>query len=133
MQAQTPGVLHALFIEAMNEGKLEDLVQLYEPEAIFVVEQGKSVRGIEAIREALAGFLRQNPTIEMTTRGVYLAPGGLALLEGSWTLRGTGPDGSAYEARGESSEVARRQADGTWRYIIDDPGVGRGQPAAPEK
>ena len=125
MEAQTPGVLHALFIEAMNEGKLGDLVQLYESEAVFVVEPGKTVRGLEAIREAFAGFLALRPTIDMTTRGVYMAPGGLALLEGSWTLRGTGPDGSAVELHGESSEVARRQSDGTWRYVIDDPGTGR--------
>jgi hypothetical protein len=34
---------------------------------------------------------------------------------------GTGPDGSAVSMSGDTSEVIRKQSDGTWRYVIDDP------------
>jgi ketosteroid isomerase-like protein len=29
--------------------------------------------------------------------------------------------GSAVDLGGNTTEVVRRQADGTWRYVIDDP------------
>jgi ketosteroid isomerase-like protein len=45
--------------------------------------------------------------------------GDLALLRGEWQLKGTGPDGRSLETAGNDIEVARRQADGTWRFVID--------------
>jgi hypothetical protein len=34
---------------------------------------------------------------------------------------GTAADGSAVDANGTSVEIARRGADGAWRYLIDLP------------
>jgi hypothetical protein len=42
------------------------------------------------------------------------------LLHGSWLLEAAG-SGAGVAMRGLSSEVVRRQADGTWRYILDNP------------
>jgi len=33
----------------------------------------------------------------------------------------TGPDGQPTAMAGKAIEVVRRQADGTWRFIVDDP------------
>ena len=38
-----------------------------------------------------------------------------------WSYTGTGPKGERIELSGESAELARRQSDGTWRYVIDLP------------
>ena len=43
------------------------------------------------------------------------------MVSSTWNLKGTGPDGSAVELSGESVEILRRQADGTWKFIIDSP------------
>ena len=43
--------------------------------------------------------------------------GDLALIHTPWTLRM--PDGSSPE--GATAEVARRQSDGSWKYVIDNP------------
>jgi len=34
---------------------------------------------------------------------------------------GTGPDDSPVSTSSDTSEVIRKQSDGTWRYAIDDP------------
>jgi ketosteroid isomerase-like protein len=47
--------------------------------------------------------------------------GDLALTTGKWRLQGTGADGKPVDMTGQSVEVARRQADGSWRYVIDAP------------
>ena len=43
--------------------------------------------------------------------------GDLALIHTPWTMHM--PNGSSSE--GATAEVVRRQADGTWKYIIDNP------------
>ena len=45
----------------------------------------------------------------------------LALYHSKWSMRGTGPDGAQVEVSGQSSDVLRRQADGTWKIAIDNP------------
>ena len=47
---------------------------------------------------------------------VFVA-GDLALMHTPWTM--TMPDGSS--PAGTTAEVARRQADGSWKYVIDNP------------
>jgi ketosteroid isomerase-like protein len=34
----------------------------------------------------------------------------------------TGPDGERILQDGTATDVMRRQSDGTWRYVIDNPG-----------
>ncbi len=44
-----------------------------------------------------------------------------ALLVADWRFHGTAADGSDVATSGTSIEVARRQPDGNWRYLIDLP------------
>lgn len=47
--------------------------------------------------------------------------GDLALLSGSRRATGTGPDGQPAFLGGTNTEIARRQPEGGWRFVIDDP------------
>lgn len=124
MPAHAPEEINRLFTQAFNAGDLEGLVALYEPGASLVPQPGQPVTGAEALREALRGFLALKPTLEMAVRK-RVQSGDLALLCADWRLTGTGPDGQPIQMAGTSVEVARRQPDGTWLYVIDDPyGVG---------
>ena len=61
---------------------------------------------------------------ELTTRKVVQA-GDTALLMGDWQFHGTTSDGGSVSTSGTSIEVACRQSDGSWRYVIDLPfGIG---------
>ena len=58
----------------------------------------------------------------MEIETLYVVDGpGVALLRGRWRLSGTGPDGQPVELAGSNVEVARRQPDGRWLYVIDHP------------
>ena len=50
-----------------------------------------------------------------------LEASGLALVIDVWTFAGTGPDGKPVKMAGRSADVLRRQADGSWRFVIDNP------------
>ena len=120
MQVRNPEDLHRLFAAALNADDLDALMSLYAPDAALVPQPGQAAIGKAAIREALAGFLVMKPVIALTTRGI-VKTADLALLYSSWVLRGTGPDGTPVEMTGRGTEVARRQADGTWRLAPDNP------------
>ncbi len=45
----------------------------------------------------------------------------LALVVGVWSFDGTGPDGEPVHLEASNADVLRRQEDGTWRFVIDNP------------
>ena len=120
MAARSPEEIDRIFERELNAGNLDGVVALYEPTAAFTVEPGKVVTGTAAIREAVAGFLALKPNMSLSPR-VLANTGDIAMVSSNWKLKGTAPDGSAVDLAGESVEILRRQADGTWKFIIDSP------------
>jgi uncharacterized protein (TIGR02246 family) len=120
MPLHRPDDFHRVFGEAFNAGDADALLALYAPDASLVPQPGQVVSGTAALRAALAGFLALRGQMTLETRAVVVA-GDLAQTHGQWTLTGTGPDGSALQMAGRSAEVLRRQPDGTWRCVIDNP------------
>ena len=120
MPARSPEEVHQLWESAMNAGDLEAVLELYEPAATVVPQPGQVVTGTDAIREVMSGFLALQPRFELRQRQV-LVTGDVALLMSEWTMQATGPDGSPVQMTATTSDVARRQADGSWRFAIDNP------------
>jgi len=120
MPARTPEEIDTLFLAAMNAGDLDALVALYEPQATLTPSPGRTVTGRDAIRDSLAAFLAVRPNMTLSQRLVSQT-GDLALLTSKWEITMTGADGKRAVQGGQSVEVARRQADGTWLFVIDLP------------
>ena len=128
MPARTPEEVHELFSKHFAAADKEAILSLYEADATFLPQPGLTVSGTQALREALGGFLALNGELKMQPARVLQA-NDIALLFSRWTLKGTGPDGNAVELSGHTSDVVRRQADGTWLMVIDNPYGGEGFPA----
>lgn len=120
MPAREPTELHQLFAEAVNRGDPDGVVALYEPLGVSVPEPERPVAGTHEIRRAVVEFLGLQPAIEVTTTAT-LSAGDVALLRSTWRMRGADAAGCRIELAGRSIEVARKQPDGTWLYVIDDP------------
>jgi ketosteroid isomerase-like protein len=45
----------------------------------------------------------------------------LALVIGVWSFDGTAPYGIAVRLEAKNADVLRRQSDGSWRFVIDNP------------
>ena len=56
-RATTPDALFRLFVERVNAGDLDGLVELYEPDGAVVFQPGQPTVGRDAIRVALAQML----------------------------------------------------------------------------
>ena len=104
----------------INSGDLESLMPLHETEAGFAGEPGVLAHRAPGIGEALSGFISMNGTLNIDVTRVLEADD-LALVIGVWSFDGTAPDGEPVQLAARNADVLRRQGDGTWRFVIDNP------------
>jgi ketosteroid isomerase-like protein len=116
---ESPDGVIRRFSDLLNQRDVDGALALDEPEATFVPEPGRRVTGSEEIRVALDRFAALEPVLVGEVETVREADG-VALVVNRWSLRGRGPEGPV-EMEGRSAHVLRRQGDGSWRVLIDDP------------
>lgn len=111
-----PVSVHAAVESAFNDGDVNALVGLYEPDARMVRDDGTAAVGLDEIRAVWAELVAPGGRVRVVTR-YAVESGDIALPSNEWTLEVEGnPVASAVTA-----DVARRQDDGTSRYVIDNP------------
>ena len=110
-RAAQPEDLGRFFVDRANAGDLERLVALYEPGGVLASATGQPAAGHDAIRAALRQFLAGRPVL---TGESQPAPrcGDLALT-------------STRFPGGATAEIARRQPDGSWLWVVDQPNIYR--------
>ena len=117
---ETPEHVLKSIVDGINMGNLDVLMSLYEPEAAFATQPGNLAHGLPGVRSSLAAFIAMQGTLDLNVTRV-LEASDLALVVGVWSFTGTGPDGEPVNLTGRNADVLRRQSDGTWRFVIDNP------------
>ncbi|MFE4712305.1 MULTISPECIES: YybH family protein [unclassified Paenibacillus] len=118
MAANTPIEVLEGINRLFPTGDLDKLLTLYDPEAVFVAQPGVVVKGWNAVREGLSQMIELNLEFELTPKKV-LEFEDTALVISKWTMKD--PLSGEVRVQGQSSDVVRRQPDGTWVLIIDNP------------
>ena len=117
MAVLRPEDMNSAFAEAVNSGEVERVLACTSPRPSSRRSRARA-SGVAEIRTALEELLTLGGT--MTSSNLWcMQVGELALLQGEWRLSGTAPDGSPLELSSRTAEVARRQPDGSWLYVID--------------
>ena len=116
----TPEQVLATIVSGINSGDLDSLMPLYESDAAFATEPGSLAHCAPGVSEALTGFISMNGELDLEVTRVLEADD-LALVIGVWSFNGTGPDGEPVQLAARNADVLRRQSDGTWRFVIDNP------------
>jgi uncharacterized protein (TIGR02246 family) len=120
MPTATPEQVLESIVTGINSGNLDSLMPLYERDAAFATQPGSLAPGAPGIRAALGGFISMNGELDLEVTRV-LEVDDLALVIGVWTFNGTGSDGEPVQLAAKNADVLRRQADGSWRFVIDNP------------
>jgi uncharacterized protein (TIGR02246 family) len=120
MSKGTPEQVLNSIVEGINTGNLDALLTLYEPEAAFATQPGSLAHGLPGVRGALAGFIAMKGKLDLKVTRVLEATD-LALVLTVWSFAGNGPDGQPVKLATKSADVLRRQPDGSWRLVIDNP------------
>lgn len=105
--ARDPQDLEHLLITRQWAGDVDGMAALYEPDAVLDSDEGRLTHGRQAIRALFADFKATGKKFAAGKQSPAVISGDLALT--STHL----PDGSV------TAEVARRQSDGAWMWVID--------------
>jgi ketosteroid isomerase-like protein len=116
----TPGEVLNAVTEGINTGNLDSLMTLYEADACFASQPGQLAKNPESVRQSLRSFIDLKGKLDLKVKRVLQASD-LALVTSEWSFSGTGPEGNPVNMAAKSADVLRRQADGTWRFVIDNP------------
>ncbi len=122
MAGMSPQETDQLVNDALSRRDVDAMLDLFEPNAVFIdPESGIELRGHQAIREAVTSFFEADVTLQGEEPRVIIADD-VALVISEWTMEVQGLDGDTIRQSGTATDVMRRQPDGTWRYVIDNPG-----------
>ena len=114
-----PESMVATLVERFNSGKVSAMMTLYEPGAVLIAKDGRTVTDHTEIAAELERDLKLGLPLKAKARHVFVADD-IAQLVVDWSIDGTGPDGKDVHLGGSACDIARRGADGLWRYIIDN-------------
>jgi len=109
-KAWKPEDLTRLFVERANAKDAAGLAALYEEDAVMAYPPGTQTVGREAIRALWQKLLPQAPQFQPEEPLPTLVSGDIALTS-------TAPKDDA----GARAQVARRQPDGSWLRLLDQP------------
>jgi uncharacterized protein (TIGR02246 family) len=109
-KAMKPEDITRLFVERSNAGDAAGVAALYEENAVLAYPPGDQTVGREAIRALWENVLAHAPHFEPETPLPTLISGDIALTS-------TAPRDGA----GARAQVVRRQPDGSWLRLIDQP------------
>ncbi|HEY8516027.1 MAG TPA: SgcJ/EcaC family oxidoreductase [Candidatus Binatia bacterium] len=120
MAARSPEDCDRLFCEGINAGDAAAVAALYERDAVLLLD-GERYVGPDAIQTVLEGWIATRPKVEANVTQVLQAGDDLAVLYNDWRATITDAQGKQTVGSGKAIEIVRRQADGTWKFVIDDP------------
>ncbi len=123
MPAYKPEDCDRLIVEAVEKGDVESSVALYEPDAVLFKGPDELIKGHDAIRK------QNESSIAMKTK--FIIHDIKTVMSGDGTIATTRMKITAIDVDPKSGkemrnlintlEVVRKQPDGTWRFVIDDP------------
>jgi uncharacterized protein (TIGR02246 family) len=120
MSRASPEQVLQSVVDGINTNDVELLMSLYEPQAAFATSPGNLSHGASGVGDAVGAFLAMKGRLDLKVTRVLQASD-LALVITVWSFAGTGPDGKPVNLATKSADVLRRQADGSWRIVIDNP------------
>lgn len=107
--------------DAFQAGEIAQVIMSYEQAATIAFEPGVQVSDQALLEQMFTNMAAVNPVFDYPDGHEVIVTGDLALHIAPWKMSGRTPDGQTISQEGLSVAVLRRQGDGTWRLVIDNP------------
>ncbi|QFT34600.1 DUF4440 domain-containing protein [Roseibium porphyridii] len=105
---------------SFEKGDIDTVMQTYEADQSIVFEPGEPVSDGATARQIFEQVRSVSPKFSYSGHEV-IVQGDLAVHIAPWKMTGTDPEGGDVTGEGLSVAVLRRQPDGSWKMVIDNP------------
>jgi uncharacterized protein (TIGR02246 family) len=114
-----PARLTFAYQDALNAGDADAVVALFHQDATMHTFTGKVLTDQEALHAEAVQSIAAQARLTNKPRSTLIG-GDTALIIVDWDLEAMLPDGTGISPTGTTTAVARRSADGSWRFAILD-------------
>ncbi len=109
---------------SLQRGDIDNVMSTYEEGAIVMFEPGMALADREVSAQIFQEMAALKPEVTYSGHEVFIA-GDIAMHISPWSMKGKTPDGQEVKQSGLSVAILRRQKDGDWKMIIDNPYASR--------
>lgn len=106
---------------AFQEKDIKGVLTAYEDGAAVMFEPGTKISDPAALREMFEGAFQLNPKFSYPKGHEVYISNNIALHIAPWVMEGKAPDGANIKQSGLSIAVLRKQEDGRWLLVLDNP------------
>lgn len=105
---------------AFQNAEIDKVMGTYGPGAVVLFQPGQPVSDPEQLRQMFSGMAAAKPAFTYSGHEVTVS-GDTAVHIAPWDMKAQTPDGKEIRQSGLSIAVLRRQPDGAWKMVIDNP------------
>lgn len=122
MTQEQKNVLNAIeeMTKAFQNKNIDRVMASYEPNATIVFEPEAPISDAKVLREMFTKMSMVNPRFTYSGHEVFIT-GNVATHIAPWKMTGKAPDGTPINQSGLSVAVLRKQKNGQWLIIMDNP------------
>lgn len=111
--------------DSFQSGDIAGVMNTYESPATVVFEPDAPISDAAQLEQMFSGMASVNPEFDYAAGHEVIVNGDIAVHIAPWSMTGKTPDGQDIAQSGLSVAVLRRQVDGSWKMVIDNPHGGR--------
>lgn len=105
---------------SFNNKDIEGVMSTYESNAIIMFEPETPTSDEATCKKMFQGFFQMNAKFTFYGHEIYITDN-IATHITPWKMTATAPDGSVINQKGLSVALLRKQTNGEWLMIVDDP------------
>ncbi|MBT8152315.1 DUF4440 domain-containing protein [Epibacterium ulvae] len=106
---------------SFQSGDIDTVMNSYESKATVLFEPATPVSDRAVLEQMFTGMAAINPVFDYNKGHEVIVNGDTAVHIAPWVMTAKTPDGQEIQQSGLSIAVLNRQADGSWKMVIDNP------------
>ncbi|MNJ98259.1 SnoaL-like domain protein [compost metagenome] len=110
----------AYFRHCIKNGDVTGALSCFHAQAVYIDRDGKELRGLDEIQSAMNNICALKLDIKGGTPHIAVVDD-LAMWLDQWEMTGNTPEGHPIKMTGHTSCVMKRNEDGNWLWIVDNP------------
>jgi len=93
----------------------------FDPEAIYIDKEGKTINGFAKIEKVVANLCNMNADIKVYEHKNSPIGNDTMYWSDKWAMTATDPKDNPFKMKCASANLMRKSADGIWLWLVDNP------------